>query len=163
MWLAFLSFTWVMLDFWPFHKFPGLMKQSVLGFTVLITNGVLSFAIYQVGTRVLGLEPLNLLCCGISYAFGLVTVLVVFQKWPGRLIGGVGGDFVNLLLAIVVAVAGYHVTNAVCAWHFGQLPYPNKIFASATFMLGLNFPLWVAYCDFWQRWPLPADEAAKAE
>ena len=63
----------------------------------------------------------------------------------------------------MVAVVAYHVTNAVCAWHFGQLPYPNKIFTSATFMLGLNFPLWVAYCDFWQMWPLPAPEAAKAE
>ena len=163
MWLAFLSFTWVMLDFWPFNRVPGLMKQPVLGFTVLSTNCVLSLVIYQVGTRGLGLEPLDLLYCGISYAFGLLTVLVVFQKWPGRLIGGLGGNLLDLLLAIMVAVVAYHATNVVCAWHFGRLPYPQKIFTSATFMLGLNFPLWVAYCDFWQMWPLPSGEAATTE
>lgn len=154
LWLAFLSFTWALLDFWPFTKLK-LMRQPALGLVMLPVNMILAFAIYKAGTAVLGLEPLNLMYCGISYAFGLLIVLVVFEKWPGRLVGGLRGGLLNLALSVLVGAAGYHLANAVCAWHFGPLPYPNRIFASATFMLGLNFPLWVLYCKFFEAWPLP--------
>jgi hypothetical protein len=160
LWVAFLTFTCVMLEFWPLNKSPKLMKQPAMGLIVFAFAAAGAFIVYQIGVGVLHLEPLRLMYCGVSYAFGLLIILVLFQRWPGRLMKGPAGAFLNIGLAVLIAYAGYHGVSAICKWRFGELAYPSNIFAMATFMLGLNFPLWVAYADLWEFWPLPPAGAA---
>jgi len=160
LWVTFLTFTFVMLEFWPLNRFPKLMVQPVMGLLVLACTAAGAFVIYKIGAGLLHLEPLRLMYAGVSYAFGLLIILVLFQRWPGRLLKGPAGSFVNIGLAILIAYAGYHGVAAICRWHFGDLAYPANFFARATFMLGLNFPMWVAYADLFDFWPLPPTGAA---
>lgn len=162
LWVAFLTFSSVMLGFWPLSKFPRLMKQPMMGIIVFAFACVGSLMVYRVGVGVLRMEPLHLLYTGVSYAFGLLIILVLFQGWPGTTIRGPVGSFLNIALAIVIACLGYYGVDAICKWRFGNLPYPLSVFAPATFMLGLNFPLWVAYADLWEFWPLPSAAAVSA-
>jgi hypothetical protein len=162
LWVAFLTFSFVMLGFWPLSKFPKLTKQPAMGIIVFAFSCFGSLLIYRLAIGVLRMEPLHLLYSGVSYAFGLLMILVLFQGWPGRRIRGPVGSFFNIALAIVVAWLGYHGVIAICKWRFGNLSYPFSVFAPATFMLGLNFPLWVAYADLWEFWPLPSAAAAAA-
>lgn len=155
LWIAFLSFTFVMLEFWPLNRVPKLMKQPTMGLMTFATTAIISWIVYSVGVGLLHIEPLQLMLYGVCYAFGLLVILVLFQRWPGRLVVAPFGAWINVVLSILVAVFGYHGVSAICTWHFGELAYPANIFARATFMLGLNFPLWVAYVELWECWPLP--------
>lgn len=163
LWVAILTFTSVLLDFWPLNRFPKLMKQPVMGIAVFAATLIVAYVAFRIGVGILQLEPLRFMYCGVSYAFGVLMVLVLFQKWPGRLIQGPAGAFVNVGLAILIAIAGYHTVAAVCQWHFGKsMSYPSNLFAMGNFMLGLNFPMWVAYADIWEFWPLSSKVASAA-
>lgn len=155
LWVAFLTFTAAMLEFWPLSKVPGLMKQPAMGITVFACTLAGSLIVYRIGVGALGMEPLRLMYAGVSYAFGLLLILVLFQRWPGKLLPGPAGALLNVAAAVVIAYLGYHGVASVCSRYFGELVYPMNVFAPATFMLGLNFPLWVAYADLWEFWPLP--------
>jgi hypothetical protein len=163
LWVAFLTFTCVLLEFWPLSKSAKLMKQPIMGLLVLACTATGAFIVYRIGVGILHIEPLRLMYGGVCYAFGLLIVLVLFQRWPGRMIAGPAGAFLNVGLAVLIAYAGYHGVAAICAWHFGALPYPANIFAMATFMLGLNFPMWVAYADLFEFWPLPPADAVDGQ
>lgn len=159
LWVAFLTFTCVVLEFWPFSKFPGIMKQPAMGIAVFVSTFAGAWIVYRIGVGLMHMEPLRLMYAGVSYAFGLLLILVLFQRWPGKLLPGPAGAWLNVAAAVVIAYLGYHGVISICRWHFGELPYPMNVFAPATFMLGLNFPLWVAYADLWEFWPLPPAEA----
>ena len=156
-WAVVFLFTFVLLCMWPFSKVPSLMKQPVMGIVLLVTCGVLAYVAYIVGVGAMSIEPIRMLLIGISYIFGLLMILILFQMWPGRNIKGVGGGFVNILCSVVIGIAGYYLILAFCNWHFGvdAMVYPNNWFAIAGVMLSLTFPAWVMYQGFWDFWPLP--------
>jgi hypothetical protein len=162
-WVAPLIFTSLLLELWPLNKSPRLMKQPTLGVILFAVCAAGSYILYRIGVGILQIEPLRFMYCGVSYAFGVLLILVLFQRWPGRMIRGPAGAFLNIGLAIVIAYAGYHAVGAICEWHFGKaMVYPANLFAMGNFMLGLNFPLWVAYADIWDFWPLPSTPAPAA-
>jgi len=163
LWVAILTFTSVLLEMWPLNKSPKLMKQPTLGLIVFATCAVSAYIAFRIGVGILQVEPLRFMYCGVSYVFGVLMILVLFQRWPGRLIRGPAGAFVNIGLAILIGFAAYHAVGALCEWHFGKsMVYPANLFAMGNFMLGLNFPLWVAYADLWDFWPLPSTPAPAA-
>ena len=52
-----------------------------------------------------------------------------------------------------------HPSVPFCKWHFGEeMTYPNDIFAMATLMLGMIFPMWSCYSDLFDFWPLPSEK-----
>jgi hypothetical protein len=151
-------FSFVTLGFWPFSKSPNLMKQPTMGFVVTISCLVVACIIYLIGIQALGIEPLHLLLYLISYAFGLLMFLFMFQTWPGRTLKSpVAGGFLNIVLSILVGIVAYYVLGAWCVSHFGadKMKYPLDIFAIANLMLGCCFPAWAAYSPLWDFWPLP--------
>jgi hypothetical protein len=155
-WIAPLVFTSALIEMWPLNKSPKLMKQPTLGMIVFAVCAAGAYIAFRIGVGILQIEPLRFMYCGVSYAFGVLMILVLFQRWPGRLIRGPAGALVNVGLAILISIAGYHAVGAICAWHFGKsMVYPADLFAMGNLMLGLNFPLWVAYADIWEFWPLP--------
>jgi hypothetical protein len=155
--LVFL-FCFLALGFWPFNKWPSVMKQPTMGIVVTVTCLVLGTILYLIGVQALGIEPLKYLLCNVSFLFGLLMFIFMFQMWPGRNIKSpVGCGLLNIVLSIIVAVIAYLALGAWCVSHFGAdaMKYPFDIFAIANLMLGLTFPAWAAYSALWDFWPLP--------
>jgi hypothetical protein len=155
--LVFL-FCFLALQFWPFSKSPSLMKQPVMGIVLAIACLVLGYILYLIGVVGLKIVPLRFLLYDVSFLFGLLMIIFMFQMWPGRTMKSpVGGGFLNIMIAIIVGIIAYYAIGAFCTSHFGAkaMHYPNDIFAIANLMLGLTFPAWAAYSAFWDFWPLP--------
>jgi len=155
--LVFL-FCFLALQFWPFSKSPSLMKQPVMGIVVIIGSGILGYILHVIGVGALKIVPLNLVLYDVSFLFGLLMILFMFQMWPGRTLKSpVGGGFLNIVIAIIVGIIAYYGLKAFCISHFGAegMQYPNNVFAMANLMLGLTFPAWAIYATCWDFWPLP--------
>ena len=134
------------------------MKQPVMGIVVTIACAVLGYILYLIGVAGLKIVPLKFMLYAVSFLFGLLMIIFMFQMWPGRTIKSpVGCGFLNIVIAIVVGIIAYYALGAFCTSHFGAkaMHYPNDIFATANLMLGLTFPAWAAYSAFWDFWPLP--------
>jgi hypothetical protein len=155
-------FLWcfVMLQFWPFSKSPSLMKQPVMGIVVVISCLILGTILYFIGVSALSIAPLRFMIYLISFLFGLLMFLFMFQNWPGRAIkNAVGCGVLNIVLAIVVGIIAYNLLMAFCTANFGSeamSQYPSDVFALANLMLGLVFPAWAVYAVMWDFWPLPS-------
>ncbi|RJX23559.1 MAG: hypothetical protein C4554_10595 [Dethiobacter sp.] len=154
LWAVTFLFVFAMLGMWPFSRFK--MQQPVFGIVILVACLVLGYIAFTIGVSVMKIEPLTFQGYAISYLFGILMIMNMFQMWPGRVLGPVVGGFINLALAVVFAIIGHYGVGVFCQWHFGEaMTYPNNIFAVANVMLGLCFPLWAAYSDFFDFWPLP--------
>ena len=155
--LLFL-FCFLALGFWPFNKSASVMKQPTMGIVVTLVCLVLGAILYLIGTQALNIEPLKFLLYLVSFLFGLLMFIFMFQMWPGRTLKSpVGGGILNIILSIIVAIIAYNALGAWCVSNFGAdaMKYPFDIFATANLMLGLTFPAWAAYAAFWDFWPLP--------
>jgi hypothetical protein len=152
-------FCFVALQFWPFSKSPKLMKQPVMGIVVIISCLILGIILYFIGVSALKIAPLRFLLYLVSFLFGLLMFLFMFQMWPGRAIKSPAGcGFLNIILSIIAGIIAYHLLLAFCTSHFGleaMKQYPNDVFATANLMLGLVFPAWAMYAVAWDFWPLP--------
>jgi hypothetical protein len=135
------------------------MKQPVMGIVVIITCLVLGAILYFIGVGALKIAPLRYLLYLVSFLFGLLMFLFMFQMWPGRAIKSpAGSGFLTIVLAIIVGIIAYHLLLAFCTAHFGaeaMKQYPTDVFATANLMLGLVFPAWAVYAVAWDFWPLP--------
>jgi len=152
-------FCFVALQFWPFSKSPKLMKQPVMGIVVIISCLILGTILYFIGVSALNIAPLRFLLYLVSFLFGLLMFLFMFQMWPGRAIKSPAGcGFLNLILSVIAGIIAYHLLLAFCNSHFGleaMKQYPTDVFATANLMLGLVFPAWAIYAVAWDFWPLP--------
>lgn len=158
-----VGFLWmfVVLGMWPFRKIK--MRQPLFGFVVVIVCLVLGYVALTIGMDVMGIEPIRLMGLAISYLFGVLMIINMFQMWPGRALKSpVAGGFANLALAAVLGIAGHHGLWAFARWHFATaMQYPNDILAVANIMLGLCFPMWAAYSSLFDFWPLPPTSASQ--
>jgi len=152
-------FCFVALQFWPFSKSPSLMKQPVMGIVVIVSCLISGIILYFIGVSALKIAPLRFLLYLVSFLFGLLMFLFMFQMWPGRAIKSPAGcGFLNIILSIIVGIIAYHLLLAFCTSNFGieaMKQYPNDVFATANLMLGLVFPAWAMYAVAWDFWPLP--------
>jgi hypothetical protein len=158
-WSLVFLFVFAVLQMWPFHKFPGVMKQPVMGIVLTIVCFILGLIAYAIGVGGLNIAPLMFLLYGISYLFGVLMFMTMFQMWPGRGIKSpVGGGFLNLILAIIVAIIAYYGIKAFCVSHFGAdaMKHPTDVFTMGNLMLGITFPAWAAFQAMWDFWPLPS-------
>jgi len=152
-------FCFVALQFWPFSKSPKLMKQPVMGIVVIISCLILGTILYFIGVSALKIAPLRFLLYLVSFMFGLLMFLFMFEMWPGRGIKSPAGcGFLTIVLAIIAGIIAYHLLLAFCTANFGveaMKQYPTDVFATANLMLGLVFPAWAVYAVMWNFWPLP--------
>jgi len=135
------------------------MKQPVMGIVVVISCLILGTILYFIGVSALKIAPLRFLLYLVSFLFGLLMFLFMFQMRPGRAIKSAAGcGFLTIVLAIIAGIIAYHLLLAFCTAHFGaeaMKQYPTDVFATANLMLGLVFPAWVVYAVGWDFWPLP--------
>jgi hypothetical protein len=153
-WMFVFLFCFVHLGFWPFSKVKG---QPLMGILVVISCFILALASYAVGVWVMGLERIYFLVAGVFYAFGMLLLLLLFQTWPGRVWKQPAGGFVNLLVAVPIAIIAFYGYRAFASMNFGavNMVYPENYFAIAYMVLALTFPCWVVYAGFFDFWPLP--------
>jgi hypothetical protein len=165
-WCLVPLFAFAVLQMWPFNKFPSVMKQPVMGIVLTVVCCVISLIAIFIGVNALKIAPLYFLLIGISYLFGVLVFMTMFQMWPGRNIKSpVGGGFVTLILSIIVAIIGYYGIKAFCISHFGVegMKHPTDVFTIGNLMLGITFPAWAAYQGMWDFWPLPPTPEPPAE
>jgi len=151
-----VAFLWGfgLLGMWPFNQLK--IEQPLWGLIVTGSCLVLSAIAFTIGVVSLKIEPLTFMSYGVSFVFGILLTFTQFQMWPGSLKGSVSGGFINLAFSVVLAIVGYYCVRAFCLWHFGDaMVYPNSILAINTMMLAVLFPLWAAYGDLFDFWPLP--------
>lgn len=161
-----LLFVFIVLQMWPFHKAPGIMKQPTFGIVLTGTCCVLGLILHFVGVAALKLAPLMFFLYCICFLFGLLMFMTMFQMWPGRTLASpLAGGLLTLLLAAAVGTAAYFVIRAFCASHFGPdaFQHPADVFSMGNLMLGITFPIWAAYSDLWDFWPLPPTPPPPAE
>jgi hypothetical protein len=158
-WMVVILLTFPLLDMWPFAAAPSVMKQPVMGIVVTLSCMLLAAVAYTIGVVSMKIEPLKFVLAGISYLFGILMLMLMFQTWPGQKFGKQpAAGFANIGLGIIVGIGGFYLVRAFARWHFGPgMTFPNDIFAMANIMLGLAFPAWAAYSTFFDFWPLPPD------
>lgn len=153
-----VAFLWsfVLLRMWPFSKLN--IQQPFFGVIVTITCLILGYIVFIIAIYKLKIEPLTFMSYAISLIFGVLIIMAIFQMWPGNILGPVAGGFINIALCVGIGVIGYYGIRAFCVWHFGEtMMYPDDLFAINTMMLGLLFPMWAAYGDLFDFWPLPPE------
>ena len=157
LWGIILVFAFVLINFWPFSAFK--IGQPLFGVLVTIVALVISYIVNFICIDVLKIEPLRCAAYGVSFVFGVLLILIPFEMWPGRAIGKLLGGVINVLIAIGIGIVAYKTLLSFCQWHFGEgMKYPNDIFAMATLMLGMVFPMWACYSDLFDFWPLPSEK-----
>ncbi len=159
-----VSFLWsfALLGMWPFNQLK--IQQPLWGLIVTVVCLALSGIAFSIGVYLLKIEPLTFMSYGVSFVFGILLTFTLFQMWPGSSWGPVTGGFVNLAFSVIVAIVGYYSIRAFCLWHFGDaMVYPDSVLAINTMMLAVLFPLWAAYGDLFDFWPLPQSSEPNSE
>ncbi len=159
-----VAFLWcfAILGMWPFSKFK--LEQPMFGGAVTLTCLVFGAVTFNIAIYQMNLEPLLFMSYAIAVIFGVLITLTIFQTWPGNQLQSVAGGFLNLVFSIVIGILGYILVKNFCMWHFGEaMVYPDNLFAINTMMLGLLFPMWAAYGDLLDFWPLPPLEEVDGE
>jgi hypothetical protein len=159
---AFFLFVFVMLDMWPLTKFPSLMKQPILGLTIVALCILMSYISWNIMHRAMDMAHYEVLIkLPIVGLFGIFIVLPMFQTWPGRKWAQPTKGVVNLIFAAVLAIVMFFAVRALGSMFTGvpftgaEAAYPVNYLWMATFMLGLVFPAMFVYGPFFDFWPLP--------
>ena len=166
-WMVAFLFVFVHLGMWPISKFKSLMVQPILGIVLFIACFVLALIAYAIGVWAMDIDPIRFLLYIISFAFGMLAIIFMFQMWPGRMWSQPTGGFINLLVAVVLAIVAFFAIRGFCSMTFGPEYYvidtatgflnlgPDGWFAMANVMLALIFPAWAVYGPVFDFWPLP--------
>jgi hypothetical protein len=162
-----VMFLVLCFDLWPFTRFPGVMKQPVLGvvwtFVALAGGAVVMWA----GVGVGGMDPMVFLTrVTVPFIFGTILVLNMLQN---TLFAGAAQPVKGMLNAVTAMVLG-----VALAWVFGALApvitgpvasgapgYEYEIWL-ANALLSVTFPFLIFYAAFFGYWPLAAAPAPDA-
>lgn len=165
--LAFMFLT-LHLDLWPFSKVPALMKQPVLGLVWTLVCLVLGVALFQLGTRGLGMTaPDFLVAVPIPFIFGSVIIQNMLQ---GSVLASLRQPAKGIVSAVAAAVLGVllaQLYRLLMPLVTGELPAGPPGFDAelwlANALLAVTFPFLAFYGDFFQLWPLAGGQSPDGE
>ena len=160
-WAVVVLFVFVNLGMWPLCNFPKLMGQPVLGIIITAISLALGVFVTYIAVMRLSIEPLMFLLVGVSWLFGILLVMTLFQMWPGRIFKQPIWGVVNLSVSVGLGFIGYIGYKAFALYHFGGAAskYPLDIFTLAGMMLAVTFPGMVVFSELFDFWPLPPTPA----
>jgi hypothetical protein len=162
-----VMFLSLCFDLWPFTKFPGLMKQPVLGLVWTIVALVIGGAAFYIGVYVMKMDVVAfMVTVPIPFIFGTIFMLNMLQ---GSLFAKLTQPLKGVMNTIAAAVLGslfallYRALMPVVT---GKLPagppaYQTEIWLASA-LLAVTFPFLVAYADFFTMWPLQRAKAERA-
>ena len=152
--------AFVLLDFWPVSEFVPENRPALL--SALSTPVILGVAALWMNIFVvqLHMDPVVFMVrYPVSFIFGFFLITAMAEN---RLFAGAPQPIKGLLLIVVaaVAMAGLYALYAVAAPRLAHAPLPSGApgydleLWVATAMLGITFPLVIAFAAFFNFWPL---------
>jgi hypothetical protein len=163
--VTFLSAMFLMaaFDLWPLTKFPGIMKQPVLGIVWTAIAIGIGAAAFWLGTSVLKMDVMVfMLAVPIPYIFGTIVVLNMFQNsitakltQPARgianaaLVAAIGTALAQLYRALAPVITG--------TLQSGAPTYDLEIWLASA-LLAVTFPFLIFFAEFFKFWPLAKSE-----
>ena len=162
--LSCLAAMFLMVNFelWPLPKFPGVMRQPVLGLVwtmiVLVVGGV----VFSVGVVAMGMDPVAFMVrVPVPFIFGTIVVqnllqnsLFAKQPQPVKGVLNVAAVIViGLALAWVYRMMALVVTGRLNA---GPPTYDFEIWLASA-LLSVTFPFLIFYAEFFKFWPLKGE------
>lgn len=149
----------MLLDFWPI---AGLVKGHPVGISAVGSVVVLALTavIFNLATRTFGMDPVVFLVrYPVSFIFGFFLITAMAEN---RLFAKMAQPVKGLML-IVCALLAMYAMFVLYAWAApfiaraqllsGAPTYDLELWV-ATAMLGITFPLIIAFTGFFDFWPL---------
>jgi len=155
--VSFIAVMFVILhlDLWPLTKFPGLMKQPVLGlaFTFLILP--LSGLIYYLGIVIFNMNVVSfMILIPIPFVFGSVIILNMLQDslFPGvkQPVKGLLKVSLALVIGILLAKAFVGLSTHLTKELNAESPLFEHQIWLASALLSITFPFLVFMADYFQ-------------
>ena len=159
--LAVLGVMFLMLSFdlWPLTRFPGIMKQPVLGIVWTLVCLVAGGGLFEIAVNILGMDPVAFMVrVPVPFIFGTIVVLNMLQ---GSLFARFNQPLKGLLNAVAVAVIGSLLAQMYIALmpsvtallQPGPPAYEQEIWLASS-LLGVTFPFLIFHAEFFKLWPL---------
>jgi hypothetical protein len=161
-----VMFLSLCFDLWPFTKFPGMMKQPVLGIVWTIVSLIIGGGAYYIGVYVMKMDQVDfMVSVPIPFLFGTIFMLNMLQ---GSLFAKFTQPLKGVLNAIAAAVLGnlfalmYRAFTPLVTGKLSAGPpaYESEIWLASA-LLSVTFPFLVAYADFFTMWPLQRASAER--
>lgn len=163
--VTFLSIMFLTLSFdlWPLTKFPGVMKQPILGIVWTLAALAVGGLVFWIGVGVMQMDPMVfMVTVPIPYIFGTIIVLNMFQN---SLVGKLSQPAKGVANALLVAVIGTvlaQVYRALApavtgALHSGPPTYDMEVWLASA-LLAVTFPFLIFFAEFFKFWPLAKSE-----
>jgi len=159
--VTFLSVMFLMLSFdlWPLTRFPGVMKQPVLGIVWTAVCLALGGLLFWFGTSIMQMDVMVfMVTVPIPFIFGSIIVLNMLQNsLAGKLKQPVKG-IVNAVLVAAIGTALAQLYRALAPTLTGTLPsgpptYDTEIWLASA-LLAVTFPFLIFFAEFFKFWPL---------
>ncbi|MCF6275636.1 MAG: hypothetical protein L3J05_07720 [Robiginitomaculum sp.] len=150
-----MMFVILHLDLWPLTKFPGLMKQPVLGLVFTLLTLCLAGLIYYLGVSVFKINVVSfMVLVPIPFVFGSVIVLNMLQdslfaniKQPLKGLLKIGlALIIGVVLAQIFAALSTLVTREL---NIGPPTLEQEIWLASS-LLSVTFPFLIIFADYFQ-------------
>jgi hypothetical protein len=167
--LTFLLVMFLTLNFdlWPLTKFPGIMKQPVLGLVWTVAALVLGGVIFYVGVGAMGMDPVRfMVTVPVPFIFGSIVVLNMLQNSLFAKFAQPVKGILNVVAVVVIGQLLARMYGALAPIVTGRLnsgppPYDFEIWLASA-LLSVTFPFLIFYAEFFKFWPLGASAPAGA-
>jgi hypothetical protein len=160
-------FVSLCFDLWPFTKFPGMMKQPMLGIVWTLVALIIGSGSIYIGVNILKMDQVDFMVdVPIPFLFGTIFMLNMLQ---GSVFAKFTQPFKGVLNFIAAAIMGNafaFLYRAIAPAVSGKLEaggpsYQTEIWLASA-LLSVTFPFLVAYADFFTMWPLQRAKAQQA-
>src|SRR5262249_15825133 len=149
-------------DLWPLTKFPGVMKQPVLGVVFTAICILVGGLAYYVAVDMANMDVVAYMVTGpVSFIFGTIVVLNMIQNSIFRNLDqpfkGVANALLSAVLGTLLRLTYLALMPTITAPLKAGPPYEQEIWLASA-LLGVTFPFMVFYAEFLQFWPLKKQE-----
>ena len=162
-----IMFFMLHFDLWPLTKFPGVMKQPVLGLVWTVICLVLGWVVFYIGVIAMQMDVVHfMVTVPIPFIFGTIVVLNMFQNSMFAKFDQPLRGVLNALAAAIIGTALALFFSSLAPVVSAKLdPGPpgydlERWLASA--LLGVTFPSLIFFAEFFQFWPLRKAEKEPA-
>lgn len=162
-----VMFVSLCFDLWPFTKFPGMMKQPMLGIVWTIVSLAVGGGAIYIGVNIFKMDQVDfMVSVPIPFLFGTIFMLNMLQ-------GSVFAKFTQPFKGVLNFVAAAVLGNSFAFMYRALMPvvtdklpsgageYKSEIWLASA-LLSVTFPFLVAYADFFTMWPLQRATAPQA-
>ena len=146
-------------DVWPLDRFPGLMKQPVLGLVWTLIALAIDGLAFWIGIGVLKTDVMTfLITAPVPYIFGTIVVLNMFQNSLFQKLTQPLKGIANVIAVIVIGTALAQLYRVLAptisgTLHAGPPTYDFEIW-TASALLAVTFPFLIFFAEFFKFWPL---------